>query len=251
MAAVTEPGGCILASNNQSSRVEVLRWVSSARRTTTSSSSDRASVAASRRCVSSRRDTASGGFSRRAGATRTRISRRPAGISSVSCGPRSSAASASSAYTFCATASSSPRRRRRRIAQLREHALQAARVVLRGQAVGTHHRLARRTLPVLRAGPPDPRCRDEPAHDPRRRRDQVRRRRHGSGRHVHPDTRGRVFRGARPHRRRPPLLRWGGARPHRLHRMRRVHDRLPARREEHPGEELSRPREKAGARSSR
>ncbi len=251
MAAVTEPGGCILASNNQSSRVEVLRWVSSARRTTTSSSSDRASVAASRRCVSSRRDTASGGFSRRAGATRTRISRRPAGISSVSCGPRSSAASASSAYTFCATASSSPRR-------VGGGSLNYANTLYKPPAsffedkqwahitdwhdeLSPFYEQARRILGVVT----NPHM--TPADDVIKSvADDM-----GVGDTFIQTPVGVYFGGARPHRRRPPLLRWGGARPHRLHRMRRVHDRLPARREEHPGEELSRPREKAGARSSR
>ena len=37
-----------------------------------------------------------------------------------------------------------------------------------------------------------------------------------------------------------PVLRRRRPRPHRLHRVRRVHDRLPARRQEHPAEELPR-----------
>ena len=39
-----------------------------------------------------------------------------------------------------------------------------------------------------------------------------------------------------------PVLRRRGPGAHRLHRVRRVHDRVPVRRQEHPGEELSRAR---------
>ena len=46
-----------------------------------------------------------------------------------------------------------------------------------------------------------------------------------------------------------PLLRRCGARPHRLHRMRRVHDRMPLRRQEHTGEELPGPGGKGWGRS--
>ena len=47
---------------------------------------------------------------------------------------------------------------------------------------------------------------------------------------------------------RRPVLRRRGPRPQGLHRVRRVHDRLPARREEHPQRELPPPRREGGRR---
>ena len=137
------------------------------------------------------------------------------------------------------------RRRRRRLAGLREHALRAAAGVLRGPAVEPHHRLEVGARAVLRPGQADARRGPEPAADPVGRRDGEGRDRDGRGPHVPPDPGGRVLRRARPGARQRgprPVLRRRRPRPEHLHRLRRLHDRLPAQRQEHPGQELPLPR---------
>ena len=63
----------------------------------------------------------------------------------------------------------------------------------------------------------------------------------GSGAHLPPDAGGRVLR-RRPRRDAArSVLRRRRPRAHGLHRVRRVHDRLPAQRQEHLAEELPRP----------
>ena len=117
--------------------------------------------------------------------------------------------------------------------------------VLRRPAVAAHHRLARRARAVLRPGQADARRRREPAPHPGRRRDGEGRHRHGRRRHVPPHAGRGVLRRPRPgpgRAGRRPLLRRRRARPQDLHRLRRVHVRLPAQRQEHPGEELPLPR---------
>ena len=145
-----------------------------------------------------------------------------------------------------------PRRRRcrRRVAGLRQHALRAARRVLPRPVVGAHHRLEERARALLRPGQADARRGRQPAPHPGRRGDEAGRRRHGCRRHLPPDAGRRLLRRPRrPGRRagRRPLLRRRRAGPQRLPQLRRVHDRVPAQRQEHPGQELPPPR-RAGRR---
>ena len=135
-------------------------------------------------------------------------------------------------------------RRRRRFAELREHVVRAVAAVLRRPAMGAHHELARRTRAALRAGEEDAWCRREPDHHAERCRDATARRTVRQGRHV-PHDAGRCL--LRPRRqagagedRSRPVLRRRRSGAHRLHPVRRVHDRLPARREEHAHHQLPR-----------
>ena len=100
---------------------------------------------------------------------------------------------------------------------------------------------ARRALPD---GAAHARRDAEPEH-------HLRRRGHPRGRQGHrppgrlpPDRCRRVLRRARQDRARS-VLRRRGARARRLHRLRRLHDRLPLQREEHPRQELPLPRREA------
>ena len=139
-----------------------------------------------------------------------------------------------------------PGRRRggRRFTELRQHALCAAGAVLRRPAVGAHHRLARRVDAPLRAGQAHARGRHQPdVH--RRRPDHERgRRRYGRRRHLRAHPGRGVLRPGRHQdagqARARPVLRRRGPGAHRLHRVRRVHDGMPLRRQEHVGEELPR-----------
>ncbi len=140
-----------------------------------------------------------------------------------------------------------PRRRRRRrwVARLRQHALRAARRLLPRPVVVAHHRLEGRARALLRPGQADARRRRQPAPHAGRRGDEAGRRRHGGGRHVPPDPGRRLLRRARRAGRRAgrgPVLRWRRTGPQRLPQLRRVHDRLPAQRQEHAGQELPPPR---------
>ena len=129
-------------------------------------------------------------------------------------------------------------RGRRRLARLREHALPRAPQVLRGPAVGRPRRLGDRARAALRRGRADARRGRLRRGRPRRRpaaRVRARDRRRG---HVRQDARRRAARrragGADP----GPVLRRRRPRPHGLPALRALHDRLPARRQEHAGEEL-------------
>ena len=145
------------------------------------------------------------------------------------------------------------RGRRRRLAELRQHALRAAGAVLQRPAVEAHHRLARRADAALRAGAADARRGHEPDVHRRRPDHEGGRRRHGCRRHLRPDA-GRACSSGRTATKTPgktvpdPYFGGAGPGPHRLHRVRLVHDRVPVRRQEHPGEELPRARGNALAR---
>ena len=82
---------------------------------------------------------------------------------------------------------------RRRIAQLREHAVQAAERLLPGPAVGRHHRLGDRARPLVRAGEPDARREAERTTTTRGRRDPRSSRADGRRRHVHLDAGRRLY----------------------------------------------------------
>ena len=86
-----------------------------------------------------------------------------------------------------------------------------------------------------------------PTHDPRGRGDAGGRRADGRRRHLPPDPGRACFFGRPGERVADPYF--GGAGPERTGctALRRVHDRLPARREEHPGQELPVPGRAAGA----
>ena len=128
-------------------------------------------------------------------------------------------------------------RRGRRVARVREHALPRAGALLRGPAVGGAGGLAGRAGAALRGGRADARRRRLRRGRPRRRLPARVRRRDRGGGDLREDARGRV-----PGRARQdgegPLLRRRRSRPHRLPALRPLHDRLPARRQEHAGEEL-------------
>ena len=114
--------------------------------------------------------------------------------------------------------------------------------------MGAHHRLGRRTVPVLRPGPPHARRGHQPHPHALRHGHQGSRAGHGGGGHLRLHPGRRVLRRedrrtGQARRNRPgPVLRRRRPGPHGLHRMWRVHDRLPSRRQEHPGQELPRPR---------
>ena len=129
-------------------------------------------------------------------------------------------------------------RRGRRFARLREHAVPTAR-----RRVHRFARERRRTCAVLRPGASHARRRNVSAHVTSRSRHARGRDRHGSGRHV---PSGRCRRALRCAVTRSVLRRRRSGARH-LHRLRRVHDRLPAQREEHAREELPVPR-RAGRR---
>ncbi len=111
------------------------------------------------------------------------------------------------------------------------------------------HRLEARAGAVLRAGQADARRRGVPALHPGRRGDEADRREARRRRHLPPDTGRRLLRwpraAARGGRARP-VLRGCRARPQPVPQLRRVHDRLPAQRQEHPGQELPAPGRVAG-----
>ena len=145
------------------------------------------------------------------------------------------------------------RGRRRRLAGLRQHALRAAGRLLPRPVVGAHHRLEGRARAVLRPGEADARRRRQPGPHAVGRGDGEGRRRHGRRRDLPPDA-GRGL--LRRSRRRPgraggrPLLRRRRARPQPVPQLRRVHDRLPPQRQEHPGQELPLARRAARRRRS-
>ena len=175
------------------------------------------------------------------------LRRAPRSTSSASCSAPRSAATASSASTPSGLPDPRRRRRRRRLAGLRQHALRAAGAVLRRPAVARHHRLEGRARAVLRPGQADARRRREPPAHAVRRGDGEGRRRPGRRRHLPPDARSGSS-SAAPDRQPGETVvadpYFGGAGPDRntCLALRRVHDRLPAQRQEHPGQELPLPR---------
>ena len=125
--------------------------------------------------------------------------------------------------------------------------------VLRRPAVARHHRLGRRARPALRPGHADARRHHVPAGLALGRGDARRRRGDGRRPHLRPRRRRGLLRrregGRETGRGGPrPVLRRRGARAPRLPALRRVHDRVPARREEHAGQELPAPRRGGGGR---
>ena len=112
------------------------------------------------------------------------------------------------------------------------------------RAVGRHHRLAGRARAALRPGLDDARRGHQPVRGRRRGRHAADRRGPRRRRHLPQDPDRRLLRHARQARPRP-VLRRRRSRPHRLHRVRQLHGRLPGRRQEHPGEELPRARREA------
>ena len=106
---------------------------------------------------------------------------------------------------------------------------------------GAHHRLARRAGAVLRPGQADARRRAEPDDHAGRRGDASGGRGDGRRRHVPPDAGRRVLRRAAAGEVDDPFFGGAGPARHRLHPVRRVHDRLPARRQEHAAAELPLP----------
>ncbi|CAB4760229.1 unannotated protein [freshwater metagenome] len=111
-----------------------------------------------------------------------------------------------------------------------------------------HHRLGPGACAALRPGFEDARSRRQPAHDAKRPHHEGDRRRYGRWAHLPAHSGRRLFRRRpRGHERRSILRRcWAGS--HRLHALRRLHDRMPHRGEEHPPEELSRARRGCGRR---
>ena len=107
--------------------------------------------------------------------------------------------------------------------------------------MGGHHRLGRRAAAVLRPGPADARRRQNPTMTAADEAFKAVADEMGVG-HTFKMTPVGVYFGDGAGRHRPgPVLRRRRPGAHRLHRVRRVHDRLPAQRQEHPGEELPRP----------
>ena len=91
---------------------------------------------------------------------------------------------------------------------------------------------------------------DNPRPHPHRRGDGAGRRSRWASATPSTPRRSASSSAAARHRRRErprPLLRWGRPRPQPVHGLRRVHDRVPAQRQEHPGQELPPPR-RAGRR---
>ena len=109
-----------------------------------------------------------------------------------------------------------------------------------------HHRLEVRARPLLRPGQADAGRDGVRQDDARGRGDEEGRRRDGRGRHLPPDAGRRLLRRipGRPRGSRSPTR--SSVVPARdrsdLHRLRLLHDRVPAQRQEHPGEELPLPR---------
>ena len=137
------------------------------------------------------------------------------------------------------------RRGRRRVAGLRQHALRAVARLLRRPGLARHHRLARRAGAVLRPGQADAGGHAQPAAHAGRRGDARGGGADGRGGDVRADAGRRLLRragGGAVRRRTGPLLRRRGARSQPVPQLRRVHDRLPPQRQEHPGEELPAPR---------
>ena len=135
---------------------------------------------------------------------------------------------------------------RRRLTGLLQCALRAQiGCLLHRQAVGAHHGLASGTRSLLRPGQEDVGLRRKPDVHRRGRADQEGRRRDGRRAQLRTDAGRRLLRSRRPkgtrRGRRGSVLRRYGPTAQRLHRMRRMHDRLSPRRQEHPGEELSVP----------
>ena len=134
------------------------------------------------------------------------------------------------------------RRRGRRLARLRQHPLRARQAVLRRPAVARHHRLGRRARALLRPGRPHAGRRPEPDHDACRRGHEGGGRRDGGGAHLPADARSASTSATAPESRGPiPSSAASGPERTGLHRVRRVHDRLPAQRQEHAAQELPRP----------
>ena len=148
------------------------------------------------------------------------------------------------------------RGRGRRVAGLRQHPLPPARPVLRRPALVPHHRLEVRARAVLRPGGAHARRRPVPRPLPGRRRHPAVADDMGVGDTFRPTRVGVYFgpggaEAPSPGRRAADPF-FGGAGPERdgLHRVRRVHDRLPPRRQEHPGQELPLPRGARGRRGA-
>ncbi len=130
-------------------------------------------------------------------------------------------------------------RRRRRQPRLRQHALRPRRRSSSRTRSGPDlGRLGAGAGAPLRRGAADARRR-RPRRERRPRRPAAARaRRAARGRRHLPEDPGRDLL-RQPGQDRPrSLLRRRGARPHRLHALRPLHGRLPARRQEHPGQEL-------------
>ena len=169
------------------------------------------------------------------------------GRASATCsGPRS-AATASSASTRVRDCLIVVRRGgRRRLAGLRQHALRAAAGVLHRPAVGPHHATGSPSSRRTTTRPSG--CSAWSQNPLRTPADEVMEQvaeRDGRRRHLPPHPGGRLLRRSR-RRAGPdggrPVLRRCRARPVGVHRLRRVHDRLPPQRQEHPGQELPLPR---------
>ena len=141
-------------------------------------------------------------------------------------------------------------RRRGRFARLRQHALRADGGVLRRPAVGAHHRLAGGAGAVLRPGQADARRGHQPDPHAGGRGAAAGRGGDGGRQHLPLRARGGALRRGSGRARPGPLLRRRRAGAPRLHGMRRVHDGLPAQRQEHPGQELPAPGRVAGGRDS-
>ena len=137
-----------------------------------------------------------------------------------------------------------PRRRRgqrlrgrRRQPRLRQHALRPAHRLLPGPAVGRPRGLGAHPGAALRRGAADARRRRSRAGRPGRPAAARARRAPRRRRHLPQDPRRGLP--GEPREDRPrPLLRRRGPGPHRLPAVRPLHGRLPARRQEHAGQEL-------------
>ena len=206
----------------------------------------RASAGRSPRCGWPRRATGCW-CSRPAGGSPTTSSPARRGTCGASCGRRGWAASASSASTGCPTSRSSPG------AGVGGGSLVYANTLYRPDEafyddpqwrditdwraeLAPAYDLASRMLGVTQnptITPSDVAMRDGRRPDGRRA-------------HLRADAGRGVLRRRAGRHRAGPVLRRRRPGPHRLHPVRRVHDRLPARREEHPGEELPLPRRAAG-----
>ncbi len=134
------------------------------------------------------------------------------------------------------------RRSGRWLSRLRQHAVSPReRCVLHRPPMGAHHRLEGRTRRLLRPGVAHARRRDQPHGDGGRRDHAEGRRRSGRARQLPPHPRRGLLRRRSRRRSTRPVLWRCGAGAQRLPRVRRVHDRLPTQRQEHPRQELPAP----------
>ena len=128
-------------------------------------------------------------------------------------------------------------RRRRRQPRLREHALPCRAGVLHASSVGRPRGLGGSAQAALRHGRAHARRADGAVRQRQPEAAEGSWRRLRCGRHVPAYAVRSVLRRARQDGARP-VLRRCRARPHRLHPLRRLHDRMPRRRQEHVDEEL-------------